>query len=168
MLDLHLTGDPIGAEAVTAGYRCPCGCSPATTYRRGDRVATEGCCCGNEFAVGPEAVNHVHAQDGYEVRTDSLIAPWGERLPVAWAIGPSTHDEADHDADGQVHRDLHQDVRGVTDPVCGMAVVPETSRANGLHCRYREVDYFFCGKGCKLEFDDDPERYLDPTYVPSM
>ena len=29
-------------------------------------------------------------------------------------------------------------------------------------------DYFFCGKGCKLEFDDDPERYLDPSYVPSM
>ena len=27
---------------------------------------------------------------------------------------------------------------------------------------------FFCGRGCKLDFDEDPERYLDPGYVPRM
>jgi Cu+-exporting ATPase len=54
------------------------------------------------------------------------------------------------------------------DPVCGMTVELEAARAKGLHSRYRDVDYYFCGKGCKLDFDEDPERYLDPSYVPSM
>ena len=57
---------------------------------------------------------------------------------------------------------------GVTDPVCGMTVDPATAVERGLLSRYQDADYFFCGKGCKLEFDDDPKRYLDPNYVPSM
>jgi YHS domain-containing protein len=28
--------------------------------------------------------------------------------------------------------------------------------------------YYFCGRGCKLDFGEDPGRYLDATYVPSM
>jgi YHS domain-containing protein len=40
--------------------------------------------------------------------------------------------------------------------------------ATGLHVGYQGVDYFFCGKGCKLDFGEDPERYLAPGYVPSM
>jgi P-type Cu+ transporter len=60
------------------------------------------------------------------------------------------------------------DQRPVVDPVCGMVVEPEAARAKGLHSSYHGRDYFFCGKGCKLEFDDDPEHYLDPAYVPSM
>jgi len=49
-----------------------------------------------------------------------------------------------------------------------MAVEPEAARSKGLHTTHDGVDYFFCGKGCRLEFGDDPERYLDPTYQPSM
>jgi YHS domain-containing protein len=33
---------------------------------------------------------------------------------------------------------------------------------------YHGQTYYFCGKGCKLVFEDDPEKYLDPDYVPSM
>jgi YHS domain-containing protein len=54
------------------------------------------------------------------------------------------------------------------DPVCGMAVAPAVAQARGLHSRYHEVDEFFCGRGCKLDFDDDPEPYLAPGYVPRM
>lgn len=54
------------------------------------------------------------------------------------------------------------------DPVCGMTVEPEGARAKGLHSTYEDTDYFFCGKGCKLDFEEDPERFLDPGYVPSM
>ena len=54
------------------------------------------------------------------------------------------------------------------DPVCGMAVGVEPARAAGLSSRRAEVDYFFCGRGCKLDFDEDPMRYLDPGYVPAM
>ena len=54
------------------------------------------------------------------------------------------------------------------DPVCGMSVDPATAREAGLHSAFEGTDYFFCGRGCKLDFDEDPGRYLDPSYVPSM
>ncbi len=28
--------------------------------------------------------------------------------------------------------------------------------------------YAFCRKGCLLEFRDEPGKYLDPSYTPSM
>ena len=49
------------------------------------------------------------------------------------------------------------------DPVCGMEV--ETEGAD-LTIEYEGATYFFCGRGCQLEFKDDPQRYLDPGYVP--
>jgi YHS domain-containing protein len=54
------------------------------------------------------------------------------------------------------------------DPVCGMRVDPEAARARGLAVDHEGRTYVFCGKGCFLEFGDDPARYLDPSYVPSM
>jgi len=55
-----------------------------------------------------------------------------------------------------------------TDPVCGMTVDIATARAAGLTSEHQGQLYFFCGRGCKLEFGDDPEQYLDPKHVPSM
>jgi YHS domain-containing protein len=54
------------------------------------------------------------------------------------------------------------------DPVCGMAVAPAVARARGLSSTAGEVTYYFCGRGCKLDFEDDPGHYLDPGYVPTM
>lgn len=54
------------------------------------------------------------------------------------------------------------------DPVCGMTVDPDQSRGNGLTLTHEGTEYAFCGKGCLLEFRDDPQRYLDPAYTPSM
>jgi YHS domain-containing protein len=54
------------------------------------------------------------------------------------------------------------------DPVCGMRVDPATARSKGLAIDYEGREYLFCGKGCFLEFSDDPARYLDPRYAPSM
>jgi Cu+-exporting ATPase len=51
------------------------------------------------------------------------------------------------------------------DPVCGMEVDTATSL---LSYEYKGTTYWFCGKGCLLEFKDDPEKYLDPGYTPSM
>jgi YHS domain-containing protein len=56
--------------------------------------------------------------------------------------------------------------RGVAlDPVCGMEVEIATARHT---TEYHGEAYYFCGKGCKLDFEDDPEKYFDPDYVPSM
>ena len=54
------------------------------------------------------------------------------------------------------------------DPVCGMEVNPEIARAQGLSSDHEGTTYFFCGKGCKLDFDDEPAKYFAPDYVPSM
>jgi YHS domain-containing protein len=55
-----------------------------------------------------------------------------------------------------------------TDPVCGMTVDPDKARPAGLVTEHDGKEYYFCGKGCLLEFRDDPEHYVDPSYVPSM
>lgn len=54
------------------------------------------------------------------------------------------------------------------DPVCGMTVDPEEARSRGLHLAHEDKDYFFCGKGCKLDFRDDPGKYLAFGYRPQM
>ena len=52
-----------------------------------------------------------------------------------------------------------------TDPVCGMKVDMETS---DLKTEHDGKTYWFCGRGCLLEFRDDPQKYLDSSYQPSM
>jgi YHS domain-containing protein len=51
------------------------------------------------------------------------------------------------------------------DPVCGMDVDTETSE---LSYDYQGKTYWFCGRGCLLEFKDDPEKYLAADYEPTM
>jgi len=51
------------------------------------------------------------------------------------------------------------------DPVCGMEVDTTTSQ---LFLEHDGTTYWFRGKGCMLEFQDDPDKYLDPGYAPSM
>ncbi len=50
-----------------------------------------------------------------------------------------------------------------TDPVCGMQV--DTDDAQWTY-EYNGTAYYFCARGCMLEFRDDPEKYLDPNYTP--
>lgn len=166
--------------ALRAGYSCPCGCTPSVEYARGAELVEDNCCCGNHFAVGPRAGARLGPMAGFQRETQAFKAPWGEPLEAAWLVGPSTHgsatghdhDHHDHHDDGQHGHD--QDAPSTPlaaralDPVCGMTVEPDAARAKGLHSSYRGIDYFFCGRGCQLEFGDDPERYLDPAYVPSM
>lgn len=51
------------------------------------------------------------------------------------------------------------------DPVCGMEVDTTTST---LFLEHEGTTYWFCGKGCLLDFQEDPERYLAPGHTPSM
>lgn len=162
------------AGTVRAGYSCPCGCTPAVEYARGSERSEDGCCCGNRFAVGPHVGVGLEPLPGFRRELQGFDAPWGESLEAAWLIGPSVHGPAADHGDGPDH-DHHSSAserlgtaRPATDPVCGMSFSPLSARAEGLSSAYRETDYFFCGRGCKLDFDDDPERYLASSYIPSM
>jgi Cu+-exporting ATPase len=46
------------------------------------------------------------------------------------------------------------------DPVCGMEVDTTTSL---LSLEHDGTTYWFCGKGCLLDFRDDPKAYLPTT-----
>jgi P-type Cu+ transporter len=63
---------------------------------------------------------------------------------------------------GVIGEDLMSET--VKDPVCGMTVDPDEKPE--LHVDYKGQTYFFCGKGCLLDFKDEPEAYLDPNYEP--
>jgi Cu+-exporting ATPase len=51
------------------------------------------------------------------------------------------------------------------DPVCGMDVDTSTT---DLRLEHDGTTYWFCGRGCLLEFSDDPDKYHDPHNVPSI
>ena len=51
------------------------------------------------------------------------------------------------------------------DPVCGMSVDTTTSQ---LSLDHDGTTYWFCGKGCLLDFQDDPEAFLKADHEPSM
>ena len=47
----------------------------------------------------------------------------------------------------------------VTDPVCGMTVDPHKAKHGS---DYEGRPYYFCSAGCKVKFESDPKRYLEP------
>jgi Cu+-exporting ATPase len=46
----------------------------------------------------------------------------------------------------------------VIDPVCGMEVDPTTAAGSS---EYEGVTYYFCSVGCKRQFDQDPQVFVD-------
>lgn len=186
-MDMHLRIDVKPDSSIFASYTCPCGCNPGVALKAGTDVATEGCCCGNEFAVGHGARRSLEsrgfaARPGFALQVIPVQAPWGEQIDAAWAIGQSGH-PADgghghgHETGGHGHAGHGHGHGGdggglpagkALDPVCGMTVDVETARSKGLVFTYKGQDYYFCGKGCRLDFEEEPERILDPRYIPSM
>ncbi len=83
-------------------------------------------------------------------------------------LDPHDHDHGSSDTASQDDSHDQGSDGPAIDPVCGMSVDRPTALAKDLHLQHEGTDYYFCGRGCKLEFGDDPARYLDPTFVPSM
>ena len=54
------------------------------------------------------------------------------------------------------------------DPVCGMTVDIDEASSRNLTAEHEGTTYYFCSRGCELDFEEDPGTYLDPNYVPSM
>jgi YHS domain-containing protein len=50
-----------------------------------------------------------------------------------------------------------------TDPVCGMQV--DTTSAQHT-AEYDGETYYFCARGCMLDFQDDPAKYLSDDWKP--
>lgn len=46
------------------------------------------------------------------------------------------------------------------DLVCGMQVDEQQATAQGLTSEYQGQTYYFCGAGCKKQFEKDPQRFV--------
>ena len=69
----------------------------------------------------------------------------------------------------QMHHGEHgEHGAGALDPVCGMTVDPSVAAERGLAAEHDGTTYYFCGKGCLLDFQEEPGRFLDAGYVPHM
>jgi YHS domain-containing protein len=170
-VDLNLQIAPRPNDALIASYSCPCGCNPRVTYARGADALTDDCCCGNVFAVGPNASAALPNTADHREQV-AFDAPWGGQLEAAWklvVLAAEPTDDHDHDhGHGEHHGDAGTAPTSAIDPVCGMTVDTVAATTKDLTAEHGGVTYYFCGRGCKLEFGDDPGRYLDPSYVPSM
>jgi YHS domain-containing protein len=51
------------------------------------------------------------------------------------------------------------------DPVCGMQVDKQTTTFRAEH--NGEI-YYFCSRGCMLEFEEKPEKYLAADHEPEQ
>ena len=85
-------------------YDCECGCKPNAKYVQGSsEVGHEHCCCGNVHFVGPnaraeltqylearKATNEDAGRGEYSIYEESVEAPWGGTIPVAYGI-PAHH-----------------------------------------------------------------------------
>jgi len=170
-VDLNLQIAPRPNDSLVASYSCPCGCNPRVNYARGGETLTDDCCCGNVFAVGPNASAALPNTADRRERV-AFDAPWGGQLEAAWklvvlAAAPTDNHDHDHDHGGHHGNGVAAPTSAI-DPVCGMTVDIGTATTKELVTEHGGVTYYFCGRGCKLEFGDDPGRFLDPSYVPSM
>jgi YHS domain-containing protein len=51
------------------------------------------------------------------------------------------------------------------DPVCGMDVDPKTAQWKS---DYKGQTYYFCAPGCKKEFDQQPEKFINQPSTGGM
>ena len=87
-------------DVVEVRYDCACGCKPRARYQRGtDEANHEHCCCGQVHFVGVQAEERLKTYlderssqgldaevGGYSIHSESVEAPWGEPVPVAYAV----------------------------------------------------------------------------------
>lgn len=99
-MDLEFIVEKANAkDHLVVAYACDCGCHPQAHYYKGSAEAGhEHCCCGKVHFTGPEAERQLNEylaerrENGddeglaYVIKLDSVTAPWGERIPVAYGL----------------------------------------------------------------------------------
>ncbi|OGO51145.1 MAG: hypothetical protein A2148_07075 [Chloroflexi bacterium RBG_16_68_14] len=106
--------------------------------------------------LADEPTANLDSQHGRDVmRLLHDVAKRGDRAVIAVSHDQRIREVADRVLwmeDGRLSDMGHL----ATDPVCGMKVEVERSRASS---RYRDKTYYFCSRGCSWEFLEDPESF---------
>jgi YHS domain-containing protein len=152
--DYIVTRTEAGADV---NYQCPCGCYAGFALDRSVAEQTpESCCCGRTILVGRDATKRLLA-----------FLPDAE---VALATPPDATHGA-HEDSPLVHHDAASSSGGVGmqmfamaapagtvhDPVCHMDINPATAAGTST---YEGTTYYFCSRGCKVDFDEEPAGTL--------
>ena len=87
------------SDQLVVSYSCDCGCKPEARFTKGTAESGhEHCCCGKVHFAGTNAERELKdyladrrskGQDdglGYDLAIESVKAPWGDRVPVAYAL----------------------------------------------------------------------------------
>lgn len=147
-----ITPTPVGADV---NYQCPCGCDAGFALDRSvAEQEPESCCCGRTILVGRDASSRLRAflpeAETYALDEQTVEMPWGQPVPVALATPPDAEHGAGSDPGAPALATVH-------DPVCHMDINPTTSVGSAEHAG---ATYYFCSRGCLLDFTDDPVAVL--------
>jgi AcrR family transcriptional regulator/YHS domain-containing protein len=96
----------------------------------------------------------------------SLRSKSGRRRLVDMTLAGMQRPRRRHESGGAKGDLVAQEM--ATDPVCGMQVDRAQAQSKGLTAEHEGQSYYFCGKGCMLDFNEDPDRYLTAGHQPSM
>ena len=171
------TATALGADV---NYQCPCGCYAGFAFDRSvAQQDPESCCCGRTILVGrdatPRLVSFLSDAETYGLDEQTITMPWGQPLSVALATPPDAehgthedsplvhHDDATHhDERGHSHAASHGVIQMAVvatahDPVCHMDIDPATAAGSA---ELEGTTYYFCSRGCLLDFNDDAAAVL--------
>jgi YHS domain-containing protein len=143
-----ITRTDLGADV---NYHCPCGCYAGFALDRSlAEQDPESCCCGRTILVGRDAPQRLRAflpdAENYALDEQTVEMPWGQPFEVALATPPDAEHGAHGEPDGVAVATAH-------DPVCHMDINPATAAGSAEH---GGATYYFCSRGCLLDFTDDP------------
>ena len=82
--------------------------------------------------------------------------------PVAAFVGQSMANGSDHIEEAHRGRGggMSQEATAI-DPICGMTVETATAEYRSFQ---KGNAYYFCSKGCKEEFDQDPQKHINASH----
>ena len=96
------------------------------------------------------------------------VMRWVYRAPGTRINGAASYTVGEYQAATSQKAHSMNATELVRDPVCGMDVDPVWASAAGLTSEHDGQTYYFCGRGCKLEFEDHPSNVLDAAPASAM
>jgi len=101
-----------------------------------------------------------HRPEPLPAASTAAVEPQVE-VPAGRTPEPLMTEESDMSIRRHNHHQSHDAAAALTDPVCGMAISPESAAES------READghtYHLCSAGCAAAFDADTPRYATPAH----
>lgn len=94
--------------------------------------------------------------DVESLKSLAWLIVWGGAFYVMMRYGCGAHMMGGHGGHGG-HSQQPGDGNDVKDPVCGMSIDPDKSKAASV---YQGLTYYFCSSSCRDKFEKSPAQYI--------